>query len=148
MYKSTNMTYVLLFGIVLFAPSGDHGRDAVGLFCSRLLEEPGSPIRGGAGERETDQMVDVRAVFQQDHTTLDLEKMPNLLKPAKGRFGLIDYEKIFCAHRDESQDIFDLRGIDRTEGGVVLVRPDQHVAGVLPFDAVQDLCGFFQSIYK
>ena len=39
-------------------------------------------------------------------------------------------EKLFCA--DPTLDIFDLRGIDRAQGALVLVRPDQYVAHVLP----------------
>jgi hypothetical protein len=43
--------------------------------------------------------------------------MPALLLPRKGRYGLQDYEKIFCADiksgQKNGQDIFDMRGIDR-----------------------------------
>ncbi len=71
--------------------------------------------------------------------------MPALLTPAKGRFGLKDYEKIFCA--DPAADIFDMRGIDRKVGALVVVRPDQYVANVLPLDAVEDLNRFFQGVF-
>jgi len=37
--------------------------------------------------------------------------MPPLLLPQKGRYGLRDYEKIFCADGKSGQDIFALRGI-------------------------------------
>jgi Domain of unknown function (DUF2437) len=55
-------------------------------------------------------------------------RLPDLLLPKKGRFGLIDYEKIFCADVLSGQDIFDMRGIDRKNGCIVIVRPDQYVA--------------------
>ena len=35
------------------------------------------------------------------------------------------------------------RRIDRTAGCIVIVRPDQHLANVLPLDAVADLAEFF-----
>jgi phenol 2-monooxygenase len=37
-----------------------------------------------------------------------------------------------------------LRGIDRKRGAVVVVRPDQYVAHVLPLDAHDKLAAFFQ----
>ena len=52
--------------------------------------------------------------------------------PTKGRYGLRDYEKIFCPDLKSSNDIFDMRGIDRDRGCVVVVRPDQYVATCAP----------------
>jgi hypothetical protein len=37
--------------------------------------------------------------------------MPALLLPHKGRYGLQDYEKIFCADLKSGHDIFDTRAI-------------------------------------
>jgi hypothetical protein len=51
--------------------------------------------------------------------------------PRKGKFGLIDYEKMFCPD-PKADDIFDLRGVIRETGCMVVVRPDQYVAHVLP----------------
>ena len=53
---------------------------------------------------------------------------------AKGRYGLRDYEKMFCADLKSGNDIFAMRGIDRERGCMVVVRPDQYVAHVLPLD--------------
>lgn len=36
-------------------------------------------------------------------------------------------------------------GIDRGLGALVVVRPDQHVAQVLPLDAYEELTQFFSS---
>jgi phenol 2-monooxygenase len=36
-----------------------------------------------------------------------------------------------------------MRGIDRDRGCVVVVRPDQYIAHVLPLDAYGDIAGFF-----
>ena len=59
--------------------------------------------------------------------------------PAKGKYGLRDYEKVFCPDFKSGSDIFDLRGIDRDSGCVVVVRPDQHVANILPLDGTAAL---------
>ena len=62
---------------------------------------------------------------------------------AKGRYGLRDYEKMFCPDLKSRHDIFDMRGIDRNSGCMVVVRPDQYVAHVLPLDAYAELAAFF-----
>jgi phenol 2-monooxygenase len=92
-----------------------------------------------------DAVIDVRAIWQQSHRDVALESLPAVLLPRKGRFGLVDYEKVFCAIPGEA-DIFRLRGISRAEGCVVVVRPDQFVAHVLPLDAHAELSDFFAGI--
>ena len=90
-------------------------------------------------------MIDVRAVFQQAHRELAIEAMPSLLLPQKGRYGLHDYEKMFCVDIKGGNDIFAMRGIDREAGCMVVVRPDQYVAHVLPLDGYKQLTEFFDS---
>ena len=60
-------------------------------------------------------------------------------------FRSIDYEKAFCAD-PAAGDVFDVRGIDRVTGCLVVVRPDQYVAHVLPLDAAGELGSFFARI--
>ena len=112
--------------------------------CDFLANADQSPIhKYTPSDSDIDAVIDVRAVFQQDHRQLAVEKMPPLLLPRKGRYGLHDYEKVFCANSKNGEDIFDARGIDRNQGCIVVVRPDQYVAHVLPLDAFADLAGFF-----
>ena len=86
-------------------------------------------------------------MFQQSHRELRLEDLPALLLPAKGPYGLIDYEKAFAPDwTTGAKDIFDLRGIDRHQGALVIVRPDQYVAHVLPLDAHAELDTYFADI--
>jgi phenol 2-monooxygenase len=94
---------------------------------------------------DPDSVIDVRAVFQQEHRELAVDALPPVLLPRKGRFGLIDYEKAFCPD-PVAGDIFDLRGINRETGCVVVVRPDQYVAHVLPLDGQTALAEFFAAI--
>ncbi len=67
--------------------------------------------------------------------------MPDFLWPAKGKYGLRDYEKVF--HAEKGNDVFEQRGIDRTSGCMVVVRPEQHIATVLPLNAHSKLRDFF-----
>ena len=109
-----------------------------------MAESPNSPIRrftpAGAN---IDSVIDVRAVFQQGHRDLKVEELPSILLPRKGRFGLIDYEKAYCPDLKNGPDIFELRGIDREKGAIVVVRPDQYVSNVLPLDAHDELTAYF-----
>ena len=86
---------------------------------------------------------DLRAVFQQTFDQLAYENMPPLLKPIKGKLGLQDHEKVFCVDHKGLGDVFEMRGIDREMGCLVVVRPDQYVAYVLPLDAFDELTTFF-----
>src|SRR3954449_1730495 len=74
-----------------------------------FLESDASPIkRFTPAGAEPDSVIDVRAVFQQGHRELAVAKMPSVLLPKKGKFGLIDYEKMFCCD-PKAEDIFELR---------------------------------------
>jgi 2-polyprenyl-6-methoxyphenol hydroxylase-like FAD-dependent oxidoreductase len=112
--------------------------------CEFLVGSQDSPVRKYTPQAEDiDAVIDVRAVFQQDHHALAIETMPSLLLPQKGRYGLRDYEKIFCADVKSGNDIFTMRGIDREAGCMVIVRPDQYVAHVLPLDGYRALAAYF-----
>ncbi|MES2632999.1 MAG: FAD-binding monooxygenase [Pseudomonadota bacterium] len=129
-----------------FGGANDHTDEQAGIraLCRFLQESPDSPVRKytRAGQ-DMDGVFDVRAVFQQSHHDLSTRSMPALLLPPKGRYGLHDYEKVFCPDLKSGQDIFDLRGMDREQGALVVVRPDQYIAHVLPLNAHQALVEFF-----
>ena len=129
-----------------FAGANDDQDDQAGVraLCRFLDESAESPVRRytPAGQ-DIDAVFDLRAIFQQSHRDLAIETLPRLLVPQKGRYGLRDYEKVFCSQLKGGPDIFDLRGIDRTQGALVVVRPDQYIAHVLPLGAHQALATFF-----
>ncbi len=123
-------------------PAGpSSGIRALGDFLAGSSDSPVSKYT--PGEADIDSVIDVRAVFQQGHRDLAVEAMPAFLLPQKGRYGLRDYEKMFCPDLKSGNDIFDTRGIDRDRGCMVVVRPDQYIAHVLPLDAYGELSAFF-----
>jgi phenol 2-monooxygenase/3-hydroxybenzoate 4-monooxygenase len=64
---------------------------------------------------------------------------------------LRDYEKVFSAQIKPGRpapDIFDLRGVNRAQGALVVVRPDQYIALVLPLTAHAELAGFFAGFMR
>jgi len=131
--------------IFAFAGAEDFASNSgIRALCDFLGEAPESPLkRYTPGGEDIDAVIDVRAVFQQRHHDLAIEAMPSFLLPRKGRYGLRDYEKMFCSDLKSRNDIFTMRGIDRERGCMVVVRPDQYVAHVLPLDGYQQLAAFF-----
>ena len=129
-----------------FAGTDDAGLRAL---CAFLEQAPDSPLRRTtrAGQ-DIDAVFDVRAIFQQGHRELAFETLPALLRPRKGRHGLIDYEKVFCPDPKAGADIFEQRGVDRAQGALVVVRPDQYIAQVLPLNAHRELAGFFDGFMR
>ena len=117
---------------------------AIARLCTFLATSADSPVRRHTPRgADIDAVFDVMAVFQQGHRDLAFEAMPALLKPSKGRYGLTDYEKMYCPDLKTGPDVFDLRGIDRDRGALVIVRPDQYIAHVLPLDAHAALAAYF-----
>jgi phenol 2-monooxygenase/3-hydroxybenzoate 4-monooxygenase len=128
-----------------FAGGQDLSKPKGGLLglCRFLQESPDSPVRQFTRPgQDQDAVFDLRAVFQQRHTEIAIEQLPAILLPQKGRYGLRDYEKVFSPD-PRGEDIYDLRGVNREQGALVVVRPDQYIALVLPLDAHQALADFF-----
>jgi phenol 2-monooxygenase len=113
--------------------------------CEFLASDASMVTRVTPAEADRDSVIDIRAVFQQGHRDLSVAGMPSVLLPKKGNFGLIDYEKTFCPDPN-APDIFNLRGVNRDTGCVVVVRPDQYVAHILPLHGYEALTDFFAGI--
>jgi len=131
--------------IILFAPEGDSGtRDgAVGAVTEPLSQLIRRMTPAGC---DSDTVIDVRAVFPRSHRDIDVGSLPPLLRPQKGRYGLTDYEKVFCA-AESPNDIFALRGIDRISGALVVVRPDQYVSYVAPINAPETIARHLGAVF-
>lgn len=139
------------FRLFIFAPADDAGGPGgtVARLCDWLEHDPASPVRRHtAPGADVDAVIDIRAVFQQGFRELDYAAVPTLLRPNVGRYGLCDYEKVFCADLKRGEDIFAMRDIDRAAGCMVIVRPDQYVGHVLPLHARDDLADYFAAILR
>ncbi|MBF4562803.1 FAD-binding monooxygenase [Microbacterium sp. VKM Ac-2870] len=118
------------------------GREALAEWATWLEHAPDSPVvRHTPAGAELDSVFDVKAVYPEEHVEVDLGSVPSVFFPRTGPFELIDYEKVYAAVPEQS--IFALRGIDASAGCVVVVRPDQYVAHVLPLTATEELSAFF-----
>jgi phenol 2-monooxygenase len=128
----------------LYAFAGDDATRAGGLdeWAEWLASSADSPVVRFTPEGvDLDTVFDVKVVYPQRHADVDIARVPRVFLPPTGPFGLTDYEKVFAV--DPHVDIFDERGIDRSAGCVVVVRPDQYVAHVLPLSATEELASFF-----
>lgn len=108
-----------------------------------LEHDAASPLAATPAGADLDAWFDVKVVYQQPHGDVDLGAVPSVFRPRVGPFELIDAEKVFAS--DPDRDIFDVRGIDRA-GAIIVVRPDQYVANVLPLSATGELAAFFAPI--
>ena len=132
-----------------FAGANDLGSgafSAIQNLCDFLTTASESPLKQYTSKfADIDAVFDCRVIFQQSHCDVAEQDLPLLFRPRKGKFGLIDYEKVFCPDLKSGLDIFDLRNIDREQGCLVVVRPDQHIAHVLPLTAHTELAAFFDA---
>ena len=121
----------------------DAAGSATAKLAAWLTSAAESPLAATPDGFDLDAWFDVKVIHQQPHAEVDLGRVPELFLPRTGPFGLIDYEKVYAA--DPRSDIFEARQVDRA-GAIVVVRPDQYVASVLPLTATSALASFFAPI--
>jgi len=137
--------------IYAFAGQADsgHSGSAIDKLANWLETDPKSPVVKHTRKTEDiDAVIDVRFVFQQTFDQLAYENMSSLLKPKTGSMGLQDHGKVFCVDHKGMGDIYAMRGINRDQGCMIVVRPDQYVAHVLPLDARNELSDYFAGIFR
>ena len=137
--------------IYAFAGQADsgHSGSAIDKLANWLETDPKSAVVKHTRKTEDiDAVIDVRFVFQQTFDQLAYENMSSLLKPKTGSMGLQDHGKVFCVDHKGLGDIYAMRGINRDQGCMIVVRPDQYVAHVLPLDARNELSDYFAGIFR
>lgn len=119
----------------------DASGEALSKWAEWALTSGASPITRFTPEgADLDAVFDVKVIYQQEHAQLELPDVPRLFFPRVGPYGLVDYEKVYAV--DPAADIFEARQVNRG-GCLVVVRPDQYVAHVLPLTAREELNDFF-----
>lgn len=123
-------------------PAGASGE--VAQLASWLTDSQDSPVRRFTPKgSDLDALFDIKVIYQQDYSTLNINDAPEIFRPHVGQFGLMNYEKVYTAL--PAENIFEQRQISR-EGAIVIVRPDMYVANVLPLSATDQLSEFFDSV--
>lgn len=128
--------------IVVFADGAAAGADSPTTRLAQWLSQsPASPPLAFTPDGlDANAWFDLKVIYRQDHTGVDIALVPAAFMPRVGPFALVDYENVFA--RGAGEDIFDARGVSR-DGAIVVVRPDQYVAHVLPLAATDELAAFF-----
>ena len=132
-----------------FADAPTAGEASVLADWAAFMASPESPVLRFTPEgADIDAVFDVKVVYQQRHEDVDLARVPEFFLPKTGPLGLTDWEKVYAAAPSAwtTDDIFEERGLSR-DGVVVVVRPDQYVAGVFPLHATDELSAFFAQAF-
>ncbi|MGL3149545.1 FAD-dependent monooxygenase [Microbacterium sp. A82] len=101
-----------------------------------------------SADADEDAVIDAKVVYQEAFEDVALLEAPDLFLPKTGPLGLTDWEKVYAATPNvwTDTDIFVERELAR-DGVVVVVRPDQYVAAVLPLEATSELGAFFDGVF-
>ncbi len=113
------------------------------------LAGPDGPVaRHTPAGADVDALFDAKVIYPGRYDEVELADVPAIFRPQSGPLGLTDWEKVFAAAPStwNAADIFAERGIGDA-GAVVVVRPDQYVAHVLPLEATAELADFFAAVF-
>ncbi|MFB8145613.1 FAD-binding monooxygenase [Microbacterium sp. NPDC056003] len=131
--------------IYAFADAPTAGEPSALTDWAAFVSSPEGPIaRHTPAGTDVDAVFDVKVVYQQSYEDVEITRAPGLFLPKVGPLALTDWEKVYAAQPNAwtRTDIFEERGLSR-DGVVVVVRPDQYVAAVLPLTATEELAEFF-----
>ncbi|EZP26149.1 FAD-dependent monooxygenase [Microbacterium oleivorans] len=118
--------------------------------CERLADwaewfgsASGPVARHTPAGADPDAVFDAKVIYPRSYEDVEMAAVPGVFRPHSGPLGLMDWEKVYAAGPSTwtDVDIFAERGIS-PEGAVVVVRPDQYVAAVLPLTATAELGEF------
>lgn len=135
--------------VYAFADAPRAGEESALAAWAAWVASPESPVaRFTPAGADVDAVFDVKVVYQQGFEDVDLAEVPEVFRPRTGPLGLTDWEKVYAAGPTvwTATDIFAERELSR-DGVVVVVRPDQYVAHVLPLDATDELGEFLAGAF-
>ncbi|PWN50048.1 tetracycline 6-hydroxylase protein [Violaceomyces palustris] len=120
-----------------------------------LKESNQSPlVKYTPKDQDVDSVIDCRVVFSRcERQDIEIDRLPDLFWPRKGKYQLRDYEKVYTDSRSYNfghGEIYRRRGIPESQGCLILVRPDQYVSAVYEFgDSILDkVSKFFDGFMK
>jgi phenol 2-monooxygenase len=131
--------------VYAFADAPTAGEPSALTDWAGFVAAPDGPIaRHTPAGADLDAVFDVKVVYQRSYEDVEITRAPEIFLPKVGPLALTDWEKVYAAQPNAwtRTDIFEERGLSRG-GVVVVVRPDQYVAAVLPLTATEELAAFF-----
>ena len=131
--------------IYAFADGAPGPTSAADALADWLVTGADSPVMVHTpADGDRDALLDIKVIYPGSHLAIDLAQVPEVFRPRVGPFRLIDNEKVYAAG---AADIFAARQV-AADGAVVVVRPDQYVAAVLPLTATEELAQFFRGCLR
>lgn len=129
--------------VYAFADAAD-GSPALRAWGEWMASDESPVARHTPAGADLDAVFDVKVVYPRPFEEVEFLETPAIFRPRSGALGLTDWEKVYSGAPSTwaAADIFAERGISAA-GAVVVVRPDQYVAAVLPLSATAELAGFF-----
>ena len=127
------------------AAAGSRRRSADWAEWMALARVAGRAVHAGRGRPR--RVLDVKVDLPAAHDDVDSRGCRGCSCPATGPFELIDYEKVYAVAPERMDQV-----TSSTSAGfaatacVVVVRPDQYVAAVLPLSATDELAAFFAAV--
>ncbi|KAK4049481.1 hypothetical protein OIO90_005432 [Microbotryomycetes sp. JL221] len=99
--------------------------------------------------QDIDSVIETLTIISNARLTVEPNEFPDILWPAKGPFGVRDYEKIYSD--DDSWfsghgHAYEHLGVDKHKGCLVVVRPDQFVSMVCELEEFERLGEFFDKV--
>lgn len=117
-------------------------KSTVDALAEKLLHDPRSPfVQFRKESDDISTLIEPNVIYQSEYTTFTCPEVPEIFRPPVGELGLDYWEKIYSVIPENN--IFDVRGISK-DGTVVIVRPDQYVAAVLPLNDFEGICAYFE----
>lgn len=117
-------------------------KSTVDALAEKLLHDSRSPFVQFRQEGDDiSTLIEPNVIYQSDYTTFACPEVPEIFRSPVGKLGLDYWEKIYSVIPENN--IFDVRGISK-DGAVVIVRPDQYVAAVLPLNDFEGICAYFE----
>ncbi|SDG40857.1 FAD-dependent monooxygenase [Microbacterium sp. 77mftsu3.1] len=98
---------------------------------------------------DPDAVFDTKVIYPRRYEDVEMAAVPAVFRPHSGPLGLMDWEKVYATGPSTwtDVDVFSERGIS-PRGAVVVVRPDQYVAAVLPLTATAELGEFLAGAFR
>lgn len=131
------------FRLYVFADKdGLNAESKTAKWADWLANDPASPLVKFTPEgADASSVFDVKVIYQDDYTDINVHEVPPVFRSEVGPFGIEDLNNVFGSGL--GTDIFAERGINKNEGVLVVVRPDQYVSAVMPLSATEDLSALF-----
>lgn len=114
----------------------------------RYFSSKDSPIqRFTPRHADVDSLIELILVAHGDRHAVEFHQIPQCFYPVTGKHEVRDIHKIYfddASYNKGHGHAYDFLGVDPNTGAIIIVRPDQYVAGILGLDQYKEIGAFFE----